>query len=72
MNKKYEKINFLVGNTVEQAVKELLSYKEEGKLVCGEFNGVVLYSDTVTMDSAYQKITGKTKAEFDQFVEYIK
>lgn len=66
MNKKYEKINFLAGNTVEQAVKELLSYKEEGKLVCGEFNGVVLYSDTVTMDSAYQKITGKTKAEFDQ------
>ncbi|ACA42291.1 hypothetical protein [Lysinibacillus sphaericus] len=66
MNKKYEEIKFFAGNTIEQAVKELLSYKEEGKLVCGEFNGVVLYSDIVTMESAYQKITGKTKAEFDK------
>lgn len=66
MNKKYEKIEFFAGNTVEQAVNELLSYKEEGKLVCGEFNGVTLDSDTVTMDSAYKKITGKTKAEFDK------
>lgn len=66
MNKKYEEIDFLPGKTIEKAVEELLSYKEEGKLVCAEFNGVVLYSDTVTMDSAYQKITGNTKAELDK------
>lgn len=66
MNQKYEEVPVFAGNTVEQAVNELLSYKEEGKLVCGKFNGVMLYSDTVTMDSAYQKITGKTKAEFDK------
>lgn len=66
MNKIYEEVEFLAGNTIEQAVNELLSYKEEGKLVSGEFNGVILYSDTVTMDSAYQKITGQTKAEFDK------
>lgn len=66
MNKKYEEVEFFAGITVEQAVNDLLSYKDEGKLVCGEFNGVVLYSDTVTMDSAYQKITGKTKVEFDK------
>lgn len=66
MNKKYEEIQFLAGNTIEHAVNELLSYKKEGKLVCGEFNGIILYSNTVTMDSAYRKITGKTKAEFDK------
>lgn len=66
MDKKYEEIEFVVGNTIEQAVNELLSYQEKGKLVCGEFNGVTLYSDTVTMDSAYQEITDKTKAEFDK------
>lgn len=66
MDKKYEQIGFFAGNTIEQAVNELLSYKQQGKLACGEFNGVTLYSDTVTMDSAYKKITGKTKAEFDK------
>ncbi|CAM3632312.1 hypothetical protein [Mesobacillus zeae] len=66
MDKKYKQIEFFAGNTVEQAVSELLSYREKGKLACGEFNGVTLYSDTVTMDSAYQRITGKTKAEFDK------
>lgn len=66
MDKKYEHIGFFAGSTIEQAVNELLSYTEKGKLACGEFNGVTLYSDTVTMDSAYQEITGKTKAEFDK------
>lgn len=66
MDKKYEKIDFYAGNTIEQAVNELLSYREKGELACGEFNGVTLYSDTVTMDSAYQEITGKTKSEFDK------
>ena len=66
MDKKYEQICFFAGNTVEQAVNELLSYKEKGILACGEFNGITLYSDTVTMDSAYKQITGKTKAEFDK------
>lgn len=66
MNKNYDKVDFFAGNTVEEAVNELLNYKQQGRLVCGEFNGVVLYSDTVTMDSAYKQITGKTKSEFDK------
>lgn len=66
MNKKYEQVEFFAGSTVEEAVNELLNYKQKGKLVCGEFNGVVLFSDLVTMDSAYQQITGKTKPEFDK------
>jgi predicted nuclease with TOPRIM domain len=66
MGRMYEKIEFFAGNTIEQAVNQLLNYKAQGKLVCGEFNGITLYSDTVTMDSAYKEITGKTKAEFDK------
>lgn len=63
---KYEEIEFLVGNTIEHAVNELLNYKEKGKLVCGDFNGHTLYSDTVTMDGAYKQIIGQTKSEFDK------
>jgi predicted nuclease with TOPRIM domain len=66
MNKRYKEIEFLAGDTVEDAVKELLSYKDKGMLVCATFNGVTLYSDTVTMDGAYKEITGKTKTEFDK------
>jgi hypothetical protein len=66
MNKKYEQVDFLLGSTIEQAVNELLSYREKGKLAVGKFNGVTLYSDTVTLDSAYREITGKTKTEFDE------
>lgn len=68
MDKNYEKIDFPLGSSIEQAVNELLNYKKKGKLVYAKFNGIALYSDTVTMDSAYREITGKTKAEF---VEYI-
>lgn len=68
VDKHYEKIDFPLGSSIEQAVNELLNYKNKGKLVYGKFNGVTLYSDTVTTDSAYLEITGKSKAEF---VEYI-
>ena len=61
----YQEINFWAGN-IEEAVKELWKYKEKGLLVYIDFNGTTLYSDTVTMDNAYLKITGKTKAEFDK------
>jgi hypothetical protein len=63
---KREQVEFLPGSTLDEAVRELLSYREKGKLVVAKFNGVTLYSDTVTLDSAYRKITGKTKAEFDE------
>jgi len=66
MNKNYKTIEFSLGSNIERAVKELLQYKENGMLACGEFNGTTLYSDTVTLDGAYKAITGKTKAEFDR------
>ena len=60
--KKHKRIEFSPGENIESAVKELISHNE---LVCGSFNGQMLYSDIDTVDSAYQKITGKTKAEYD-------
>lgn len=66
MEEKYLKADFRAGYSIEEAVNELLEYKEKGILVCGEFNGTTLYSDTVTLDSAYIEITGKSKAEFDK------
>lgn len=68
MTKNYLELQFF-GNTIEDAVNELLTYKEKGKLASGDFNGTLLYSDTVTMDSAYTAITGYTKAEFDEAME---
>ena len=59
---KYREIEFGFGD-ISSAVKELKSHKD---LVCGSFNGVMLYSDVDDLDSAYKKITGKTKAEFDE------
>ena len=62
MKNTYKEIEFGFGN-IESAVKELKSHKE---LVCGSFNGQMLYSDIDDLDSAYVKITGKTKAECDE------
>lgn len=62
MRKEYKIIEFGIGN-IESAIKDLKSQEE---LVCGLFNGVMLYSDIDDIDSAYVKITGKTKAEFDE------
>lgn len=61
-----EMIEFKLGISLEKAVNQLLRFKEEGLRVSGEFNGVILYSDTVTMDSAYLAVVGMTKAEFDK------
>lgn len=71
MENYYRKIEFGAGNSIERAIRDLSLYKEHGELVCGEFNGKMLYSDVDDLDSAYVKITGKTKAEFDE-VERIR
>lgn len=60
--KNYKEIEFGFGD-IESAVKKLKSHNE---LVCGSFNGTILYSDIDDLNSAYKKITGKTKSEFDE------
>ena len=64
-NKKYEELKLDVGTDLEEAVNELLNLKKLGKKVFCEFNGVILDSETVTMDSAYLMLTGRTKKEID-------
>lgn len=60
--KKYREIEFNAGQDIESAMEELKAQKD---LVCGKFNGQILYSDVDDVDSAFKKITGKTKSEFD-------
>jgi len=60
---KYKKIEMWAGSTIDSAIKELSKHED---LVCIEFNGKTLYSDIDDLDSAYKKITGKTKSEFDE------
>lgn len=62
--KEYREIETFAGSTIEDAVNVLLKHKEKGELVFCKFNGYILYSDTVTMDLAYKKITGKNRSEF--------
>ena len=61
-----KKIELLPGNNLEYAVYTLLAAKARGQHVWCEFNGHKLYSDNVTMDSAYLEVTGRTKKEYDQ------
>ncbi|MFW6248211.1 MAG: hypothetical protein ACOC4J_00405 [Bacteroidota bacterium] len=65
MEKNYRKIEFGAGDSIERAVKDLARFQERGELVYGEFNGQKLYSDIDDLYSAYKKITGTTKTEFD-------
>lgn len=74
MENKYKQIEFSFGINIESAITELTGYSVP---VCGAFNGKMLYSDIDDIDSAYKKITGKTKSEFDaeqkkQYEEYEK
>lgn len=66
MKKNYREIDFTAGQNIESAVNELMGYQYRGELVCGSFNGQILYSDIDNVDSAFKKVTGKTKSEFDE------
>ena len=62
----YRKIEFGAGDSIERVMQDLARFKERGELVYGEFNGQKLYSDIDDLDTAFKKVTGKTKAEFDE------
>jgi len=57
------------GENLESAVYLLLAEKARGHHVYCEFNGHVLNSDDVTMDSAYLEVTGHKKEEYDQIMK---
>lgn len=66
MEKKYKEIRFRGHTDVEEAVAILQEYNSRGELVCGSFNGHMLYSDRVTIDSAYFELFGKSKADYER------
>lgn len=63
------KIGF--NDNVESAVYLLLAAKARGEKAFIDFNGHILHSDTVSMDSAFKEIFGYTKAEYDQKVKEL-
>ena len=63
MGKTYREIELWAGTTIDSAIEELNKHED---LVCIKFNNNTLYSDVDDLDSAYKKITGKTKFEFDE------
>ena len=66
-----EELELYAGDSIDTAVKRLLEAKYEGRHVFCDFNGVKLYSDSVTLDSAYTEICGCTKAEWDERLKKI-
>ena len=58
-------------SSLEKCVERLQEYNARGELAKYEFNGHWLYSDTVTMDSAYLEVTGMNKADFDKAQEEL-
>ena len=66
MDKNYIRLEVVAGQTIDRVVELLQDHHRSGTFASAEFNGVILYSDTVTLDNAYQAITGRTKAESEQ------
>ena len=62
-------IKFSIGDNLESAVYTLLAAKARGEKVYGKFNGHILHSETISMDSAYMEVLGCTKAEHDKQME---
>ena len=58
-------LNILPSAELADIVDLLLKFKESGESIRCDFNGHILYSDTITMDRAYLKVTKKTKKGFD-------
>lgn len=55
-----------IGERLDKVVNKLLEMNSFNRKYYVDFNGNMLYSDTVTMDSAYLAVTGSTKAEHDE------
>ncbi len=67
-----KKIDVSQCNNLESVVNTLLDAKVNGDSVYCEFNGYKFYSDTVSMDTAFIEVTGKTKADFDREQEELR
>ena len=64
-----KEIEIPTGTTLESAVYTLLAAKSNGEHAFCIFNGVKLHSDTVSIESAYQDVLGKSKEEYQKEVD---
>ena len=64
---KYKEIEY--SGHLDGCIDELLKYKAKGELVSINFNDHMLYSDTITVDGAYQEVLGVTKVEWKERYE---
>ena len=60
MKKDYRKITLEQGITLNEMVFYLMEYASRGEFVCAEYEGHKFYSDTISMNAAYQKVYGKS------------
>lgn len=65
-NNEYKELPTPWGERLDTVVNYLIAKNLSGEKVCVKFNDVMLYSDKVTMDSAYLAVTGKTKKECEE------
>ena len=64
---RYKEIEY--SGHLDGCIDELLKYKAKGELVSINFNDHMLYSDTITVDGAYQEVLGVTKVEWKERYE---
>lgn len=72
MEKKYTEIHFDMGCNLDEVVLGLVDRAKNGQFVSCECNGVILYSDTVSMDSAYLAVTGKSYFDSVNYVTKLR
>ena len=61
-----KEITIFAGCNLDKALSSVKEVAEKtGDVCCARFNGVEIFS-TDTVDDAYKKVLGKTKAEFDE------
>lgn len=61
----HREISFALGSTIDEAMQILKEFHTDEQYFVGNFNGQKLYSDVDDINSAYKKVTGKTKTEWD-------
>ncbi len=58
-------VDFNAGSSIDEAMHRLFKVSSDtGEAACGNFNGKILYS-TDSIDDAYKKLTGHTKAKHE-------
>lgn len=62
----HRQIDFTAGMKLHEAVDLLLRYNDTGEKVYGNYNGQLLYSDSVSEDSAYILMFNKTREESEK------